>query len=101
MERLRSGISFGITQRVSSLWNRQDQDLWTLTTMESLEIEEYRHQCEVRAVLARRTADRDSALKYLSVVRQKRGHQAADQLEADCKVQWSLGNRGKKGDWRG
>jgi hypothetical protein len=63
--------------------------------------EKYRHQCEVRAVLAWRTADRDSALKYLSVVRQKRGHKAADQLEADCKTQWGLGNRGKKGDWRG
>ena len=63
--------------------------------------EEYRHQCEVRAVLAWRAADRDSALKYLSVVRQKRGNQAADQLEVDCKQQWALGNRGKKGDWRG
>jgi hypothetical protein len=81
--------------------NRQDQDHRTLTTMDVLETEEYRHQCEVRAVLAWRTADRDSALKYLSVVRQKRGHEAADQLEADCKSQWGLGNRGKKGDWRG
>jgi hypothetical protein len=52
-------------------------------------------------VLAWRTADRDSALRYLSVVRQKRGHEAADQLEKDCRDQWGLGNRGKKGDWRG
>lgn len=81
--------------------NRQDQEHRTLTTMDVLETEEYRHQCEVRAVLAWRTADRDSALKYLSVVRQKRGHEAADQLEADCRREWSLGNRGKKGDWRG
>ena len=64
-----------------------------------LEIE--RHRAEVRQVLSWRAADRDSALKYLSVVRQKRGHEAADQLEADCRRQWSLGNRGKKGDWRG
>ncbi len=63
--------------------------------------EQERHRCEVRQVLAWRTADRDSALKYLSVVRQKRGHEAADQLEADCKFQWGLGNRGTKGDWRG
>jgi hypothetical protein len=63
--------------------------------------EQERHRCEVRQVLAWRTADRDSALKYLSVVRQKRGHEAADQLEADCKFQWGLGNRVKKGDWRG
>jgi len=81
------------------LWNRQDQDLWTLTTMDVLETE--RHRCEVRQVLAWRTADRDSALRYLSVVRRKRGHEVADQLEADCKQQWGLGNRGKKGDWRG
>ena len=67
--------------------------------MDVLETE--RHRCEVRQVLAWRTADRDSALKYLSVVRQKRGHEVADRLEADCKAQWGLGNRGKKGDWRG
>lgn len=64
-------------------------------------IEQERHRCEVRQVLAWRTVDRDSALRYLSVVRQKRGHQAADQLEADCRREWALGNRGKKGDWRG
>jgi hypothetical protein len=79
--------------------NRQDQDHRTLTTMDVLETE--RHRCEVRQVLAWRTADRDSALKYLSVVRQKRGHEAADQLEIVCKDQWSKGNRGRKGDWRG
>lgn len=67
--------------------------------MENSEIDRFR--CEVRQILAWRAADRDSALKYLSVVRQKRGHQVADQLEADCKAQWALGNRGKKGDWRG
>lgn len=99
MVNLRTGISFGITRQASSLWNQQHQDLWTLITMDVLETE--RHRCEVRQVLAWRTADRDSALRYLSVVRQKRGHQAADQLEADCKQQWGLGNRGKKGDWRG
>jgi hypothetical protein len=64
-------------------------------------LEMERHRCEVRQVLACRAADRDSALKYLSVVRQKRGHEAADRLEADCRREWSLGNRGKKGDWRG
>lgn len=58
--------------------------------MENLEIE--RHKCEVRQILAWRVADRDSALKYLSVVRQKRGNQAADQLEVDCKHQ-SIGYR--------
>ena len=68
-------------------------------SMENLEQE--RHRCEVRQVLAWRAADRDSALRYLSVVRQKRGHQVADQLEADCRREWALGNRGKKGDWRG
>ena len=64
-----------------------------------LEIERFR--CEVRQILAWRAADRDSALKYLSVVRQKRGDKVADQLEIVCKDQWSKGNRGKKGDWRG
>ena len=65
------------------------------------DLETERHRCEVRQILAWRTADRDSALKYLSVVRKKRGHEVADRLEADCRREWSLGNRGKKGDWRG
>lgn len=67
--------------------------------MENSEIERFR--CEVRQILAWRAADRDSALKYLSVVRQKRGDKVADQLEIVCKDQWSRGNRGRKGDWRG
>ena len=62
-----------------------------------LEIE--RHRCEVRQVLAWRTADRDSALRYLSVVRRKRGHEVADQLEADCRDQWAKGSRGERGKW--
>lgn len=62
--------------------------------------EEYRHQCEVRQVLAWRTEDRDKAMKYLSLVRQKRGDDVATKLEQDCKVQWAKGNRGEKGDWR-
>ena len=63
------------------------------------DLETERHRCEVRQVLAWRTADRDSALKYLSVVRQKRGNQAADQLETDCKDQWAKGSRGERGKW--
>ncbi len=62
--------------------------------------EEHRHQCEVRYVLQWRTADRNVAINYISDVRRKRGDEAADRLEEDCKKQWSLGNRGKDGDWR-
>ena len=62
--------------------------------------EEYRHQCEVRQVLRWRAEDRSKAIDYLANVRQKRGNTVADQLEKDCKEQWSKGNRGDKGDWR-
>ena len=60
--------------------------------------EEYRHQCEVRQVLRWRVEDRNKALEYLSLVREKR-KEKAKQLELDCKEQWSRGNRGEKGEW--
>jgi RNase P protein component len=64
-------------------------------------VEEHRHRCEVRQVLAWRTEDRGKAMDYLARVRQKRGDQAADRLEKDCRTQWERGNRGERGDWRG
>ena len=63
--------------------------------------EEYRHQCEVRQVLRWRAENRDKAVSYLQLVRQKRGDAKADKLERDTKEQWAKGNRGIKGDWRG
>ncbi len=59
--------------------------------------EEHRHQCEVRYVLQLRVQDRNKAMEYLSLVREKRKE---TQLEDDCRKQWELGNRGDKGDWR-
>lgn len=64
---------------------------------EDLELE--RHRCEVRYVLQLRVQDRNKAMEYLSLVREKR-KEKAKQLEDDCKAQWNLGNRGDKGDWR-
>ena len=61
--------------------------------------EEYRHQCEVRYVLQLRVQDRNKAMEYLSLVREKR-KEKAKKLEDDCRKQWELGNRGDKGDWR-
>jgi hypothetical protein len=60
--------------------------------------EEYRHQCEVRYVLSLRVNDRNKALEYLKLVREKR-KEKANKLELDCKEQWNLGNRGEKGEW--
>ena len=62
--------------------------------------EEYRHQCEVWQVLRWRAENRDKAVTYLNLVRQKRGDVVATKLENDCKEQWAKGNRGIKGDWR-
>jgi len=66
-------------------------------SMENLEQE--RHRCEVRQVLRWRVEDRNKAIEYLNLVREKR-KEKAKQLEDDCKKQWELGNRGDKGDWR-
>ena len=68
----------------------------TMTTMDDLEDE--RHRAEVRYVLQLRVQDRNKAMEYLSLVREKR-KEKAKKLEDDCKVQWNLGNRGEKGEW--
>jgi hypothetical protein len=64
------------------------------------ESEEYRHRCEVWAVIRWRAQDRNKSSEYLQLVRKMRGNNAADKLEKDCKEQWERGNRGLKGDWR-
>jgi hypothetical protein len=61
-------------------------------------VEDLRHRCEVRYVLAIRATNRDEAMKYLSIVQEKR-KEKAKQLIDDCKKQWELGSRGKKGEW--
>ena len=61
--------------------------------------EQHRHRCEVRQVLKWRTQDRNKAIEYLSIVRNKRGDRTAQLLEKDCKEQWQLGSKGEEGVW--
>lgn len=61
--------------------------------------EQHRHRCEVRQVLKWRTQDRNKAIEYLSIVRNKRGDRTAQLLEKDCRDQWSKGSRGDEGIW--
>lgn len=61
--------------------------------------EEYRHQCEVWQVLRWRSENRDKAVSYLQLVRQKRGDVVATKLENDCKEQWAKGSKGEYGKW--
>ncbi len=68
-------------------------------TMEDSVSECERHRCEVRYVLQLRVQDRNKAMEYLSLVREKR-KEKAKQLEDDCRKQWELGNRGDNGYWR-
>jgi hypothetical protein len=62
--------------------------------------EGHRHRCEVRQILKWRTQDRNKAIEYLSIVRNKRGDRTAQLLEKDCKTQWTLGNRGEDSQWK-
>ena len=62
--------------------------------------EGHRHRCEVRQILKWRTQDRNKAIEYLSIVRNKRGDRTAQLLEKDCKSQWTLGNRGEYNEWK-
>ena len=61
--------------------------------------EQHRHRCEVRQVVKWRTQDRNKAIEYLSIVRNKRGDKVAQMLEKDCRDQWSKGSRGDEGIW--
>lgn len=61
--------------------------------------EQYRHRCEVRTILRWRTEDRNKAIEYLSIVRNKRGDRIAQLLEKDCREQWAKGSRGDEGIW--
>ena len=62
--------------------------------------EGHRHRCEVRQVLKWRTQDRNKAIEYLSIVRNKRGDRTAQLIEKDCREQWTLGNRGEDSQWK-
>lgn len=62
--------------------------------------EEWRHQCEVRAVLRMRVRSQAEAYDYLETVKEKRGLNAYNRLKNDCAAQWAKGNRGEHGDWR-
>lgn len=76
-----------------SLYKKND-----LNNNSSSFIEQERHRCEVRQVLRWRVEDRNKALGYLKLVREKR-KEKANKLELDCKEQWGRGNRGEKGEW--
>ena len=64
--------------------------------------EEYRHQCEVRAIIEYRIRrGRSWAYNFLDGVEKQRGKAARERLEQDILRQWSLGNRGEPGLWLG
>lgn len=66
-------------------------DTWSAT---------YRHQCEVRDIIAKRQRlGSDWAWDYLDKVEKARGKKARSALEADIVQQWKLGNRGETGAW--
>jgi hypothetical protein len=65
------------------------------------DIERIRHQCEVRQVLRWRVEHgREWVRDWLAGVAKRRGHGAADRLDADAREQWTRGNRGAVSDWR-
>jgi hypothetical protein len=76
------------------------------------DVEQHRHRCEVRQVLAW-TVERggdwvhgwlygrtDSGGRRIKGVADVRGQAAAGRLRDDAREQWRRGNRGEPGDWR-
>lgn len=66
-----------------------------------MDVETYRHCCEVREWL-RRGANQDKGwlVLLLQDIAKKRGRAAAERLRDDFREQWQRGNRGELGDWR-
>lgn len=71
-----------------------------MTRKEIRTIEQHRHRCEVRRVLAMRIESQSRALNFIELVRQRRGNDAADILAESCRGQWERGNRGEWGVWK-
>jgi len=62
--------------------------------------ETYRHQCEVRDIIAKRlTKGRQWAQDHLDGIEKARGKKARKALELDILRQWQWGNRGAPGHW--
>ena len=62
--------------------------------------ETFRHQCEVRQLLAWRVQrGREWLRSHLDAVEKVRGKDARARLEADILQQWTLGNRGEPRVW--
>lgn len=60
----------------------------------------YRHQCEVRDIIAKRIKrGRSWAHEHLDGIEKHRGKKARSRLESDILQQWGLGNRGERGLW--
>lgn len=70
--------------------------------------DEFRHRCLVRHVIKVRLKDRNAAHQWLNGYRDGIGklHKGwvelhpESRLVEDVKQQWSLGNRGEKGEWK-
>lgn len=71
-----------------------------MTRKEARAVEQHRHRCEVRRVLAMRAESQFRAQTYLQLVRERRGNDAADILLDTCTKQWEHGNRGEWGVWK-
>ena len=63
-------------------------------------LEQFRHECEVRAVLKMREESQGKKDGYLELVEKKRGAAVTKRLADDAKAQWARGNRGEWGIWK-
>lgn len=62
-------------------------------------IEQYRHECEVRSILAMKSRSKNGEAEYMKNLKVKRPL-AFPKIESDVMSQWKKGNRGEYGDWR-
>lgn len=62
-------------------------------------IDQYRHECEIRSILAMRARNEKAYIEHMALIKQKRQN-AFPKIESDALYQWKMGNRGKYGEWR-
>lgn len=65
------------------------------------DVQRAKHRCEIRSILRLYGAEGIKGVdRFINLVAEKRGADAAARLQEEAIAQWQAGNRGKDGQWR-